>query len=482
MANIAGYWAVGDSKRSVFSSQASALGTSHYWLRCGLDVLEDIWRNTGPDLGTIQSKIIFMFCIFHMDVLSLKGRNLLSSAITDARNIGLHMTDASRSTVRETTQAEIIDAELRRRVCWHLVSTDWSAALLVGPCNGVYTVHPNHLHVRKPRNIMEEDLSTKPADFERPEDELTSTTYYLSRITLANICREVADTLLEMETVPDLSSLSYDRILALDKKFVDLIEGLPGAFRLESDVDTFRHDEANLATSSVILKQKYFTYLTTEARRCKLHLPYLLRSQQSAKYNFSRETCLQAARKILRLQRVLPSEVLDMSCSIKMICLLHHFYSAIIILVMDLCVNRQAGQDDRARKTEIISACKIVEGAKETSTAASHFLESVGTILRKHKVRLYDEEEPQAIGNVCYEPESRPAADDTTANHVPQLSVELSPPQLCMGNGHDQHHTGYDMGMDIDFDAMWQSYLQFDSGLKWDSSLLTGLDGADFVG
>ncbi|KAK4552488.1 hypothetical protein LTR86_010332 [Recurvomyces mirabilis] len=471
IANITEYWTLGgDDKDSIFPSRAAALTVAKYWLRSGLDVLEHVWRTTGPDVGTIQAKILFMFFIFHMEGFSVKGRHMMSSAVSDARNIGLHMTDAPRSKVRGTTQDEIIDVEIRRRVWWHLVSTDWSAALLVGPYDGVYTVHPHHMQVKRPRNITNEDLATKPADFERPATELTSTTYYLSRIVLGSICREVADTLMQMQSASDISSIPYGRILALDRKFVELIEGLPETLRLEGDVVLKPSQVDTGSRNGPNIKQRYFTYLTTEARRCKLHLPYLFRVQQNPDYTFSRETCLQSARNILRLRRVLPSEISNLPCSVKMTGLLHHFCCAIIILVMDLCVNKSVNDaDDAMRKEEIVSACKLVEDAKETSPVAASFSGSVDLILNKHNIQL----RPEEHGGT-----GSPRVSKCAQGKVPAFGAGFFPPSLDR-SVQVQDTPDYDLDMGIDFDAMWQSYLEFDSGLGWDGSL--DMDGSAFT-
>ena len=74
----------------------------------------------------VQAAILLIFYFGHLEGISFQPRLLLSRAITIARALGLHTTDTTRAdSANLKTQAQIIDAEVRRRVWWHLASTDW---------------------------------------------------------------------------------------------------------------------------------------------------------------------------------------------------------------------------------------------------------------------------------------------------------------------------------------------------------------------
>ncbi|KAK3109497.1 hypothetical protein LTR53_017198 [Teratosphaeriaceae sp. CCFEE 6253] len=335
---------------------------------------------------------------------------------------------------------------MRRRVWWHLVSTDWSSALFGGPHDCIYTVLPSHMFVKKPRNITDQDLMTMPADFSRPPEETTATTYYLQRIKLAEVCREVADTLLEIQVVRDLHEIAYSRIVTLDARFAEILDGplVSGIVTDESNLDRYDHGNLHLK------RQQYFTYLTTEARRCKLHLPYLLRLDQDPQYTYSRETCLQSARNILRLKHILPSESSDpLAGSVKMVGLMHHFCCAVVILAMDLCVNKTLGCEVE-RKAEIRVACRMLEDARESSASADMFLTSLTAIFRKHKIRL-QADQPASISRVTT---TDYPVEQTCADHRGRFGVGLFPadymaPEQHVAQGEEEP----------DFDAMWQDYL-----------------------
>jgi len=81
--------------------------------------------------------------------------------------------------------------------------------------------------------------------------------------------------LLEIQVCQDPRMIPYSRIIALDGKFAEILNGplAQGAMIAESSPYGYNEGPPQL-------KQQYFTYLTTEARRSKLHLPYLLRLSQ----------------------------------------------------------------------------------------------------------------------------------------------------------------------------------------------------------
>ena len=59
--------------------------------------------------------------------------------------------------------------------------------------------------------------------------------------------------------------------------------------------------------STRMMMQRYFNYLSVQTRRCRLHLPYLMRTGTSKPCGYSRYICLDTARSILRLYGHTPS-------------------------------------------------------------------------------------------------------------------------------------------------------------------------------
>jgi hypothetical protein len=226
------------------------------------------------------------------------------------------------------------------------------------------------MRVKLPRNISDEDLATKPADFTRPLSEPTVMAYYLQRIKLGEICRQVAD----MVWDTDADQVALEDIYSTDRKFDAVLTELPEFLRLEKGhQQKFRElDEAE----PNILVQRYVVNLTIQAKRCKFHLPFLLRAAHESSFSFSRDACLRSARAVMQIRKDLAIEDAHLwIASSRLVGILHLYFYATMVLVMDYCVNRDAGCE-LARKSEIHEACKALEEAKQECGAAGMFFDS----------------------------------------------------------------------------------------------------------
>ena len=206
----------------------------------------------------------------------------------------------------------------------------------------------------------------------------------------------------------------------------------------------------------IIVLQRYTVNLALHARRCKFHLPLLLRASYEPNYSFSRKACLDSARAVMRLKLDLTEEngSLWISSS-KLGGFLHLYFYATVVLVMDLCVNWAAGEE-AARKEEIQEAIQTLEQAKQQSVAASMFLDSLVAALRKHSIRLQTQQHNDD-GNGAITANSIEAANVLPMNGYTH--------ELTLSSTEDPTFN------DIDFDALWQSYIE--SGLgpnphSWD--------------
>lgn len=120
---------------------------------------------------------------------------------------------------------------------------------------------------------------------------------------------------------------------------------------------------------------------------------------------------------------------------------LHLYFYATVVLVMDLYVNRAAGEE-RARKDEIQAAIETLEHAKQQSVAASMFLDSLMAALRKHSIRLQSHHQGGRGRDEI-------APEVTAAGDVPRVASHAFDRTVL--NLDDQPL------IDIDFDALWQS-------------------------
>ena len=273
--------------------------------------------------------------------------------------------------------------------------------------------------------------------------------YYLQRIRLSEICRDVADLLWAF----DADEVSVGDIKATDAKFDVMLTELPMFLRWDEGNRTgYEHIDSKDVHMRL---QRYTVHLMTHSRRCKFHLPFLLRASVDAEYAFSREACLRAARTVIRVQRDLTRESGSLwIANSRLCCILHLLFYATVVLVMDLSVNRDAGSEE-ARKKEIQEACNTLEGAKQRSAAAGMFLESLMAVMRKHRIKLKNHDR---IGIESPAFATRAAEASTLA---PGYVDVFDGAQM---DGEDSNN--------FEFEEIWQTYIDMDSSMNpqsWDA-------------
>ncbi len=103
------------------------LHLSKVFCKGALDVLDFSRRNTSGTLEDVQAYIIMTVVTFYLDGFSARGRLLMMSATTIARDLGLHRLDAENEFFGQKTESvrDFIDREVKRRVFWFITSTDW---------------------------------------------------------------------------------------------------------------------------------------------------------------------------------------------------------------------------------------------------------------------------------------------------------------------------------------------------------------------
>lgn len=135
---------------------------------------------------------------------------------------------------------------------------------------------------------------------------------------------------------------------------------------------------------------------------------------------------------------------------------LHLYFYAVVVLLIDLCVNRSAG-DETARKTEIKEACKTLEEARHQSVPAGMFLDSLLAIMQKHRIRLQGQ--------------------DGTTEGLPAAPAMPTAPFALASSGSANGELPSEYVPSLDFDEIWQSYTSLDFGdaQNWDA-LMRDLD------
>ena len=138
--------------------------------------------------------------------------------------------------------------------------------------------------------------------------------------------------------------------------------------------------------------------------------------------------------------------------STKLTGVLHLFFYSVVVLLIDFCVNRTAG-DEEVRKAEIREACKTLDEAREQSVPAGLFLDSLMAIMNKHRIRL--------------------AGLDGAGVDVP--STVTPPVATASAAAHGELPSEY--VPNLDFDEIWQSYVGLEDldPTGWDA-LMQDLD------
>jgi hypothetical protein len=336
--------------------------------------------------------------------------------------------------------------------------------------------------VNRPRNIDDKDLERGGPLLDRPLSEPTMMSYYIQRIKFAEICRSVVD-LMPLASL-DLSTVDYNEVIALDRRFEAFLEELPPFLR--TDEKSRLESEHILRRYPQMRVQSYALGMVVRTRRCKLHQPFLIRRPVGGpRYDYSREMSLLSARTVIRLKRQQEQEWdTALAANVKLIGTVYHVFMATIVLVMDLCFNKADG-DDTARKAEVAEACQVMEEAARQSPVAREFFDSLTNVLRKHKVRLCN------FDSTTTAPAPAPASDKVDGpKELDVAAVAFGPRDMANpyvatdpSDVQQSHATAWPLQGNFqnglaNFDDLWKEYVAFGPNMdmpEWDN-LFSDLD------
>lgn len=303
------------------------------------------------------------------------------------------------------------------------------------------------------------------ASFSRPKDEPTLMLFYMQRLKLATVSREVVDTLLGSSITLEPDKVPYDKIVGLDAKFGAILDDFPKPLRLDMSSESLRQEYGAAFTEKMALSRavvNVFVY----SRRCRLHLPFLIRVRSDSRYAYSRETCLEGARKIFQVRHTLRADVSAASFAafFRQGSTLSHFFYAAVVLVMDLCVNKKGDQQHLA---EVHDAIKAMEEAKASSGIAANLLESLFEVLRKHQINLPSASHVSSSAYTVHKNPDAMHADGPMSISETQFSANAPPNDVQM------------LSDGVGFDDIWHDYLYNGGALdprSWDA-LINELEG-----
>ncbi len=269
-------------------------------------------------------------------------------------------------------------------------------------------------------------------------------TYLLERIRLAHLCREIVDTV-PLET-SKLEQVPYDHIINLDKKLVGLISSLPFFFRLDAE-SRQRTKPLEIMYPNIPLL-RYCITRAAHSRRCKLHQRFLLRQSSDPRYAFSRRACLESARAVIQFHEDLGGDGLPWIVAARMGIAVHFVHLALVVLIMDLCFNKDQA-DEAEIRAEVKATLQKFEDAKHVSPLLGRFLKSLCGIVRKHRIHP-NESSDSALSNDPAQ-SSAPILDDFN----PPGDDRWQPVQL----GVDGQISGDALGTPT-FDEFWDNAMQ----------------------
>jgi hypothetical protein len=234
--------------------------------------------------------------------------------------------------------------------------------------------------VKLPLNIDDEDVFDGMDRIGKPATQPTLMSYFLQRIRLAEISRNLVDRNPIMMAASDCSS--YNIVMDIDTELQNLLNDIPPFFSVNKDSVTEPFPEKSVKTPD-ILTQAYMVHTMIYSQRCKIHLPYLTRGFIEPAYAFSKDICINTARLIIQTEMWLARSDSRLSRFQVARCLMGVFMASVVLL-MDMCVNRTPLPQQKGRG-ELAEAFRILEKARHVSTTASKLLDSLMHILRKHQ-------------------------------------------------------------------------------------------------
>lgn len=246
------------------------------------------------------------------------------------------------------------------------------------------------MNVRQPLNIEDEDIDL--SDTGLPSSVPTTMSYTLCRIRLAEISRQMAD-----ETAAQLfqgQELPYDTIIALDGKLRRGLNEMPGFYHFglaaQQKFATLYHERPVFASQRSMLQLGY------HFRFCRLHRRHFVRGAKDPRYSYSHVVCLQSARTVLEIKRIMDEESPVMTPSSSLIwAVMHHVFVAAVILLIDVCYNWEDVLANK-RKEEVIAACRMLTNAHRSSAVARRAVDAMMDVLRKHWIHVRGLKCPQA--------------------------------------------------------------------------------------
>jgi hypothetical protein len=248
----------------------------------------------------------------------------------------------------------------------------------------MYFINSSHITVNLPQDCDDENIGMEQPPTQTSE-RLTAMSYIVQRIQLAHICRELVDSIPRNRSSAEIP---YSEVIRLDRKLLSFIDNLPFFFKLDPQS---RHQATVLDAMNPHLSMLRFCITrAAHSRRVKLHQRFVLRLGSDVRYMYSRNACIESATIIMQFYDSLNAIDHDnpLLLNARMGIAMHYMHLALVVLVMDLCVNR--GMADEAEiKTRVRDGLKVFyENVDKEHPWVERFSQSLRDTLSKHGINL----------------------------------------------------------------------------------------------
>ncbi|KAI8948704.1 hypothetical protein F4801DRAFT_439784 [Xylaria longipes] len=389
----ASFFSPNTATNNIFASTDEATQASVAWRQTALIILDDPRLPSDGSLEGCQARAILAYAACNIEGCSARYRFLHSCSVAIARDMSLHLVD---STTAADKSDDIPTREMKRRLWWHLASTDWLLSLVGGAFDGTYTVQPRHFVVNRPRNLNDNDLSKNDETLTYPLNVLTQMSCFLQRIRLSEICREMADA--RAPGLLDVEITDFNTVASLDLLFERVLAEMP----------PFLHRRAPIPQGAPFrfTQQRDLLLLCFHFRRARLHRPFLLHDTDNPRHEPSRRQCVSSARIVLSISVDMlegPSAVdqdhdFGNPQAYRVGLVISSLFTACASLALNvgLICNRATG-DARTNdasselQSEITRACRVLAKAGEKSTFAANLLRNLVGVLKQYRVKEIDD-------------------------------------------------------------------------------------------
>lgn len=120
-------WTSEDDPSGLFSDYREANAQSALWIKLAFDAIEGCRRKADVSLECVQGLIIISTALLNIEGFTSRACSMLYRAVAISKDLGLHRLDHARDTSAHPDGPAWtgIQAEVGRRVWWHLTATDW---------------------------------------------------------------------------------------------------------------------------------------------------------------------------------------------------------------------------------------------------------------------------------------------------------------------------------------------------------------------